>query len=659
VAVLAVVANHAGKEHLPGGYLGVDVFFVISGFVITASLASRPVQGAGRWLADFYARRVRRLTPALVACVLLTALGASLLIAPVYSEAERVRQVGLGGLVGVGNLVLHAQAANYFGDDIELNPFTHLWSLGVEEQFYLVFPLLVLLSGLAAGHRRGGLRLGLLIGSLCLASWLFFQRVVAIDLSAAYFLMPPRFWEMGAGCLVWLLARRGGGRPLALVPAAWALPLAWLVHALVIAALGLAFFASLSLPTGALLTVVATGALLLTADTPTPLVWLLQRPPLVAIGVLSYSLYLWHWSVLSLARWSVGVSGATLPWLLILSLVLAWLSWKLLEEPLRRRPWSAHAGGTLAQGLALTGFGAGALLLGLGPAHSRLYLGRPPQQLAIQDLYQVPEPLLAPRHRPRPWEPGGANPWLVLIGDSHAGMLQPLLPALVEGSQRRITVLEKKGCPFPPSGTAHLLPGCFRWGERSKRFVLSRLRPGDVVMLSLYGRSHFGGGFDSRDQQIDGDGKLVGWPERKRHLYARSLDSFARKVGERGGTLVLIGPFPRFLQRPAHSKLCEPEWFRRPPGDCAMVQSRPLPEIRRDNEPILTLQKELAARQPRVLLFDPVPYLCDGQECRDIGPAGERWFRDNDHISLRGVDRLREPLRAFLRQHGLLGAGPS
>lgn len=654
MAVLAVVANHAGKDHLPGGYLGVDIFFVISGFVITASLASRPVRGAGRWLGDFYARRVRRLTPALLVCVVLTGLAASLLIAPVYSEAERVRQVGLGGLVGVGNLVLHAQAANYFGDDIALNPFTHLWSLGVEEQFYLVFPLLVLLSGLAAGHRRGGLRLGLLIGALCLASWLFFQRVVTIDPSAAYFLMPPRFWEMGAGCLVWLLARRWEGR---LAPTAWAIPLAWLTHGLVVAALALAFRGSLSLPTGALLTVVATGALLLSADAPSPLVWLLQRPPLVAIGLLSYSLYLWHWSVFSLARWSVGVNRGTLPWLLLLSVGLAWLSWKLLEEPLRRRPWSADAGGTIGRGLALTGLGAVALLLGLGPAHARLYLGSSPQQLAIQDSYQVPDALLAPRQRPSPGEPGGRAPWLVLIGDSHAGMLEPLLPALVEGTPGRITVLEKQGCPFPPSGTAHLLPGCFRWGEQSKRFVLSRLRPGDVVMVSVYGRSHFGGGFDSRDQQIDGDGKLVGWPERKRHLYARSLDSFARKVGGRGGTLVLIGPFPRFLQRPAHSKLCAPEWFRRPPDDCAMVQSRPLAEVRRDTAPILELQQKLAARQPRVLVFDPVPYLCEGEECRDRGAAGERLFRDNDHISLRGVDRLREPLRAFLRQHGLLGGG--
>jgi hypothetical protein len=149
----------------------------------------------------------------------------------------------------------------------------------------------------------------------------------------------------------------------------------------------------------------------------------------------------------------------------------------------------------------------------------------------------------------------------------------------------------------------------------------------------------------------------VRWPERKRHLYARSLDSFATKVGKRGATLVLVGPFPRFRQRPNHSKLCEPEWFRRPPADCAMRQSRPLQEVRRDNAPILELMQTLAARQPAVLVFDPVPHLCDGEECRDRGPHGERLYRDNDHISRRGVDRLRQPLRAFLRQHGLLGAG--
>ena len=651
VAVLAVIANHAAQERLPGGYLGVDIFFVISGFVITGSLAARPVRGTGRWLADFYARRVRRLTPALLACVLLTALVAALLIAPVYSEAERSLQVGLAGLVGAGNLALHAQSANYFGDDIQLNPFTHLWSLGVEEQFYLLFPLLVLASGLAAGHRRGGLRLGLLIGALSLASWWLFRRLAVEDLASAYFLMPPRFWEMGAGCLAWLVARRlaaGGGL---------SARLAWVAQALVVAALAVAFLGLLSLSTAALTTVVATALLLVSAEVATPLVGLLRQPPLVAIGLLSYSLYLWHWSVFSLARWSVGVSAATLPWLLALTAGLAWLSWRWLERPLRQRPWGADAAGTLARGLALTGLGAGALLLVLGPAHGRLYRGRPPEQLAIHDGYRLPEALQAPRIRPQPGEPGGTDPWLVLIGDSHAGMLQPLVPDLLAGSSARATLLEKHGCPFPPSGNAHRLPGCFRWGERSKRFVLRHLRPGDGVIVSLYGRSHFGGGFDSRDQQIDADGELVRWPERKRHLYARALDSFATKVGRRGATLVLIGPFPRFRQRPSHSKLCEPEWFRRPPADCAMGQSRPLQEVRRDNAPILELMETLAKRHPAVLVFDPVPYLCGEEECRDHGPHAERLYRDNDHISLRGVDRLRQPLRAFLRQHGLLAEG--
>ncbi|MET0289192.1 MAG: acyltransferase, partial [Pseudoxanthomonas sp.] len=143
IAVLAVVIFHVDASLLPGGFSGVDLFFVVSGFVISQSLASRPYDHMGRYLLDFYRRRVLRLLPALLLVLLVTFVVSALLVPRAWRN-EQYDQTGLGALFGVGNLVLAWQQGDYFSPGADLNPFLHTWTLGVEEQFYLLFPLLFL-----------------------------------------------------------------------------------------------------------------------------------------------------------------------------------------------------------------------------------------------------------------------------------------------------------------------------------------------------------------------------------------------------------------------------------------------------------------------------------------------------------------------------------
>jgi peptidoglycan/LPS O-acetylase OafA/YrhL len=150
-AVLSVIVNHFSKSAMPGGFLGVDIFFVISGYVITSSLFRKSEMGIFHFLADFYARRVRRLIPALAVCVLITGM-AVILFDP---DPETSVETGVYALFGFSNIHFYLMASDYYGPEAALNAFAQTWSLGVEEQFYLLFPLLLWL--LTAGQvGRGG-----------------------------------------------------------------------------------------------------------------------------------------------------------------------------------------------------------------------------------------------------------------------------------------------------------------------------------------------------------------------------------------------------------------------------------------------------------------------------------------------------------------------
>jgi peptidoglycan/LPS O-acetylase OafA/YrhL len=209
IAVGAVIVNHFNARLLPSGYLGVDVFFVISGFVIVTSLASKPSDSFGDMFIGFYSRRVKRLLPALTFCVMVSAL----LLCFLSPDPGLALGTARRALFGVSNFQLFTESVQYFGDSVALNPFMHTWSLGVEEQFYLVLPILIGLSGFYRSRTHGSRSLGLMIGILSLLSLVGFIIVYPRNQPAAYFLMPFRFWEMGAGCLLCFLLQRSEVQP--------------------------------------------------------------------------------------------------------------------------------------------------------------------------------------------------------------------------------------------------------------------------------------------------------------------------------------------------------------------------------------------------------------------------------------------------------------
>jgi peptidoglycan/LPS O-acetylase OafA/YrhL len=373
IAVLAVIINHIDKGMLPSGHLGVDIFFVISGFVITSSMANRPDRDLKNFLLSFYARRVKRLLPALVFFVVC----ASLLICMFNPSPRESILSGIASLFGFSNIYLYKLATDYFSPLAELNIFTHTWSLGVEEQFYLLFPFLAWSSGYVSQGSRGARNFALVTGVLSIISLLSFLLLNRTNPPAGFFLMTSRFWELGSGCLMFLALKSspGASKTLKRMP-----PLLPLMGMLV-----LLFHETTS--SGVVLLVILTALLIACVRPGTFIFQILTDARLLYIGLISYSLYLWHWGILTISRWTVGINWATIPIQGIMIFGVAAMSYHFIEKPLRRASWHELNQRTIMMGLSASAGASGFLLLiGMIPGIS-LFTGRLSPQFKNQQSF--------------------------------------------------------------------------------------------------------------------------------------------------------------------------------------------------------------------------------------------------------------------------------
>jgi peptidoglycan/LPS O-acetylase OafA/YrhL len=339
VAILPVVVFHLNPEWLPGGYLGVDVFFVISGYLIT-SLMVRELESGTFSFRRFWGRRIRRLLPALLATVSAVLIFGFLTL-PRFERPMLSAQAG-AALLSCANVLFWRTTGDYWGEDAVDSPLLHTWSLSVEEQFYLVFPLI--LKYLASRGRR---TLSVGIVSITLASAALFIFAMRSSESAAFYLLPFRAWELGAGCCVALIHQRqpfltgSSGNLLAS-----ALSLAGLV-----AIIGV-FPAEKASPTLNLVAV-AGAALIIGLGHRGVIRRLLATEPLPMIGKMSYSIYLSHWPVIVFTR-ELGIANSA-PTQVGLIAILSIISYLLIERPTRHaRSAVAYSLGGLAAALCLT-----------------------------------------------------------------------------------------------------------------------------------------------------------------------------------------------------------------------------------------------------------------------------------------------------------------
>ncbi|MCR1980959.1 acyltransferase [Cellulosimicrobium cellulans] len=558
LAVGLVVVYHLWPHALPGGFVGVDVFFVISGYLIIGSLVREVSRTGTVRLATFYTRRIRRLLPASTVVIVLSVV-ATLLVLPA-SQWRTVLESALTSALQVQNWALAYGPDEYAQATAGVSPFQHFWSLAVEEQFYLVVPLVLLAVGLVTSRRRDRTARVVLtvLGAVVVASLAWSVVLSGSDPGAAYFVTTTRAWELAIGGLVAVLLPR-----VSLRPRAWSALAALGLVAVVVSAF--VYSTDMAFPGWVALVPTVGTALLLAAGgagpAPTVVSRALSARPAVYVGDISYSLYLWHWPlIVFVLAWS-GQDRLTVPLsvgVVLLSLGLAAASTRWVEAPFRRGPAvrpvlarHARAREPLARTFALGGsLVAASVLVALVPlaevtarteAAANVVAGEANPGAAVFEGASAPsgapvapDPLVAASdvglvnrdgcideditlpvpdgetRSPDACRYGADDgPGVVLVGDSHAAVLSSPLARAAEENGYALTVLVRNGCPFnvdPMSSNGIPFGECGERNRRNQELIL-RERPELVVVSAMTPagyRAALDWGWDEFDDAVAG-----------------------------------------------------------------------------------------------------------------------------------------------------------
>jgi peptidoglycan/LPS O-acetylase OafA/YrhL len=671
IAVLAVVVYHAGALVVGGGYIGVDVFFVISGFLITTNLY-RELDTRGRIsFAGFYGRRMVRLLPASALVVVVTVGASWLWMSPLV--AKTVAKDGIAAALYGINVRLAIQGTDYLSATRAPSPLQHFWSLAVEEQFYLIWPLLLVVASGVWLRRRPSRRAAattlavLGAGSLALCVW-----QTQYSEPWAYFGIQARAWELAAGALVALAAPR-----LARLPRIGAELVTWAGLAAVLVAAFVYTDATVFPGYAAVLPVA--GAALVIAGGCGPargVPALLGTAPLQMFGRLSYSWYLWHWPVLIIGRSIVG--HALSVWLglglAFAALLPAWLSMRLLENPirfrpsLRRRPWrglvlgaalsavsvgaagffgilpmhlvgSGRASDTAAvvadgptdeaaarlSALIATSARTNAMPVNLVPAVTAASGDLPTDKgcLASLDATSTADAMAAGCDR---YGDTSSATTMVLFGDSHTEQWFDAVNAVALQRHWRLVVLTMSGCTPADTLTTKLntqraFTECASWREDALR-VIASLKPAMVLMSTrTYGSA-----------PVDRDNRPV--PGNPDQLWTTALMDTATRVQQTGARVVLMQdtPDPVAINVPE----CVAQ-YTKDVQTCSLPASRSIYASRR-------AAISAAAQAAAIPVIDPVPWFCTATDCPPI-IGNTLVYRDDSHVSDTYV-RLLTPLLA-------------
>lgn len=647
IAVVLVILYHVDLPVVTGGFIGVDVFFVISGFLIT-SIVKGDLEEGRFSLLRFYDRRVRRIFPALIAVYLFCVVASAILLLP--SDLVRFGLSLLASAAFMSN-ILFSLDDSYFGPLAIDRPLLHTWSLSVEEQFYVFWPV-ILAVAFRFWNRRGLLCL-IVVGSL--ASLAFAEWKLSSNAKAAFYLMPARAWELGLGALLALslpaLERASHLRdPLSLAGLALIL---W-------SAFGLTSFSAFP-GLNAVPACLGTALLIVSgAGRQGVCNRLLSWRPLVVVGLLSYSLYLWHWPLVVFLRYYLDREFRPFEAVAVaaVSFVAAALSYRFVETPFRRRAGqrllpgggarASSPGRTVTAGLAVA---VAAGLLGVSMIANGWAWRLPEAAAAVDAISTESNAYRRSCHGigkmvddtgactiGQPRADGGYD--VVVIGDSHAEHLVPGLDRLLKEQGLSGRQLTTSSCPplygariFRGPGKEH----CQDFAPAIRAFLDAHDEVRLVVLAArwaVYSETTWLAHEPFRPQfLVDEHGEIL-TPQSSRRVLKKALENTVEAMTSRGVRVLLMAQVPPLSARRARC-VTRARWHDSDESVCYEPSAAALQRTRFSS----ALITAIAATNDSVDAFIPAQVLCDEALCIPV-LDGVFLFRDEDHLNPTGAERL-------------------
>ena len=696
MAVLLVVVFHA-RLPISGGFVGVDVFFVISGFVITAMLHRELLADRRIHLPRFYLRRFMRLTPALAAMVSIVALIAVVLQSP-FGPQQTVATTGLGSMLLSANFVIAGAAGDYFAAASTTNPLLNTWSLSVEEQFYLFFPTL-LAVGWLLGRRLGRRTLVPLViiavvslGSFAISLMWTFGGDIASGLTHLFggpevfaFYGPfSRVWEFGIGAALAIIVARGIRMPVVIAAAAG------LGGAALVIASALMITEASPFPGVIELVPVVGSALLLVAGTHpgSPVNRVLGVRPMVAVGDISYSWYLWHWPLIVFTGVLLPGEPLALVIAAVASLLPAWLSYRFLEQPIRNRRgrsrsrtvvviaftsltpialclallWGANTGwggrfatpNSAAAGVSANADGTGAVT-GNADGASGASGGPDPVTLITGDGAIAADTTtgdLRSQHVAVKagcvntdidpvacrFGPTDAKGTVLMLGDSQGYALADGLINAASTLGYATVVSSRTGCPFlaiPASG-ANDQP-CRPWQKAALKYALNS-KP-DAVIIANRSAGYVHPEWNWRTAATPAGGAASSVTEAAA-LWQQGIEEVIAPLRAAGIPVLIIAAVP---EMPAFSD--QRSLFSQTFGSKPYEKKRD--QAISERAPALDAEQAVATRHPGTFIYDPIPALCSADTCLSA-VDGVMHYQDETHLTLDGSLLLAPGLESVL-----------
>lgn len=629
IAVVAVILFHTNLGVATGGYVGVDVFFVISGYLIS-SIILREVGERRFTFLGFYERRIRRIFPALFVVLVATTAAAWFILPPQHMQTYGQSLVAT--TVFASN-VFFWMKSGYFGGDAELFPLTHMWSLSVEEQYYVFFPFLALIAAWGRPKLLNALMAAVLLASLVLCL-VFAPR----DQMLTFFMTPMRAWELMFGVFIALHERSWRA---AVARIRFATPVIELAALAMIVA-PIFFYDSTTLFPGvsAIPPVLGTALLILMSRPDTPVGGVLASRGFVLVGLMSYSAYLWHQPLYALSRMQ-GLTEAGWPAyaaLIALTFALAWLSLKFIEAPFRDRR-------RFTRGQVYAGFFVGsALLVAVGLA-THLREGFPgrfsPETLAVaatgapsprrDDCHVEGVDARGPDQACRYFVTDDVR-WAV-FGDSHGVEVAYALAERLRPARQGVLHLTFSGCQAALTFESDN-PGCSRWTRESVAWLEQDRHITDVVLVFRHSFYLFGDQTKSYPHLPTARPNFLTDipPDEARARYAESLTRIVERLTSSGKRVHIMAPIPDL---PTH---VERYTFKGDPTDTRRVTGVTLQFHRERNAYIRPVLDRLD-QMPGVDVIDPADLVCAAGRCASLIGGASMYFDDN-HFSVEGARRF-------------------